>query len=75
MFIITISNGCFSDINTKTTFSYRIIIVAFLENATIEYSLESVRSYSSTLVQARNLILSMYVHLILIYKIDECRHA
>ena len=32
-------------------------------------TIQSVRSYSSTLVQARNLILSMYVHLILIYKI------
>ena len=91
------------------------IIVAFLENATIGYSLESlcvcvcvcvflhefdielhrikvkvtvgvqkfspfttiqtVRSYSSTLVQARNLILSIYLHLILIYKIYVCRHA
>ena len=119
--------------------SYNIIIVAFLENATIVYSLESVcvclcvcvflhdnsrrnrsrntkseyvvvyenssdefdfelrrikvkvtvgaqkfspfttiqtvRFYSSTLVQARNLILSMYLHLILIYKIYECCHA
>ena len=38
-------------------------------------TIQTVRSYSSTLVQARNLILSMYVHLILIYKIYECRHA
>ena len=36
---------------------------------------QTVRSYSSTLVQARNLILSMYLHLILIYKIYKCRHA
>ena len=122
-------------------YSIRIIIVAFLENATIGYSLESlcvcvcvcvcvflhdnskrnrsrntkseyvvvyenssdefdielhrikvkvtvgvqkfspfttiqtVRSYSSTLVQARNLIINIYLHLILIYKIYECRHA
>ena len=34
-----------------------------------------VRSYSSTLAQSRNLILSVYLHLILIYKIYECRHA
>ena len=34
-----------------------------------------VRPYISTLVQARDLILSMYVHLILVYKIYECRHA
>ena len=52
------------------------IIVAFLENATIGFTtIQTVRSYSSTLVQARNLILSIYLHLILIYKIYECRHA
>ena len=38
-------------------------------------TIQNVRSYSSTLVQARNLILSIYLHLILIYKINECRHA
>ena len=38
-------------------------------------TIQTVRSYSSTLVQARNIILSMYLHLILIYKIYECRHA
>ena len=38
-------------------------------------TIQTVRSYSSTLVQARNLILSMYLHLIRIYKINECRHA
>ena len=38
-------------------------------------TIQTVRSYSSTLVQARNLILSMFLHLILIYKINECRHA
>ena len=32
-------------------------------------TIQTVRSYSSTLVQARNLILSIYLHLILIYKI------
>ena len=31
------------------------------------------RCYNSTLAQARKLILSMYVHLILIYKIYEYR--
>ena len=30
-------------------------------------TIQTVRSYSSTLVQVRNLILSMYLHLILIY--------
>ena len=38
-------------------------------------TIQTIRSYSSTLVQARNLILSIYLHLILIYKIYECRHA
>ena len=38
-------------------------------------TIQTVRSYSSILVQARNLILSMYVHLVKIYKIYECRHA
>ena len=38
-------------------------------------TIQIVRSYSSTLVQARNFILSMYIHLILIYKNYECRHA
>ena len=38
-------------------------------------TIQTVRCYSSTLVQARNLILSIYLHLTLIYKINECRHA
>ena len=38
-------------------------------------TIQTVRSYSSSLVQARNLILSIYLHLILIYKINECCHA
>ena len=38
-------------------------------------TIQTVRYYSSILVQARNLILSMYVHLVQIYKIYECRHA
>ena len=38
-------------------------------------TIQIVRSYNSTLVQARKLILSMYVHLILIYKIYECHYA
>ena len=38
-------------------------------------TIQTVRSYISTLVQARNLILSMYAYLILIYNIYECRHA
>ena len=38
-------------------------------------TIQTVRTYSSILVQARNLILSIYFHLILIYKINECRHV
>ena len=38
-------------------------------------TIQTVRFYSSTLVQARNLILSIYLHLILIYRINEFRHA
>ena len=38
-------------------------------------TIQNVRSYSSTLAQARNLSLSMYLHMILIYKIYKCRHA
>ena len=38
-------------------------------------TIQTVRSYCSSLIQARNIILSMYVHLVLIYKIYECRHA
>ena len=38
-------------------------------------TIQTVRSYSSTLVQARNLILSICLHLILIYKIYECHLA
>ena len=34
-------------------------------------TIQTVRSYNSTLVQARKLMLSMYVHLIVIYKIYE----
>ena len=34
-----------------------------------------VRSYNSTFEQARKPILSMYVHLIVIYKIYEYHHA
>ena len=38
-------------------------------------TIQTVKSYNSTLVQARKLTLSVYVHLILIYKIYEYRHA
>ena len=38
-------------------------------------TIQTVRSSISTLVQARNLILSLYVHLIIIYKSYEYRQA
>ena len=38
-------------------------------------TIQSVMFYNPTLAQAKKLILSMYVHLILIYKIDKYRHA
>ena len=38
-------------------------------------TIQTVRFHNSTLVQAGRLILSMYVHLIVIYKIYEYRHA
>ena len=38
-------------------------------------TIQTVRSYNSTLVQARKLMLSKYVHLIVIYKIYEYRQA
>ena len=38
-------------------------------------TIQTVRSSNSTLVQARKLILSKYVNMIVIYKIYEYRHA
>ena len=38
-------------------------------------AMQTVRSYNLTLVQARKLILRIYVQLILIYKIYEYRHV
>ena len=38
-------------------------------------TIQTVRSYNSTLVQDRKLILSVYGHLILIYNIYEYRHT
>ena len=37
--------------------------------------IQTARYYNSSLAQARKLILSMYVHLILIHTIYEYRHA
>ena len=38
-------------------------------------AIQTVRSHNSTLVQARKLILSMYVYLILIYRFYKNPHA
>ena len=38
-------------------------------------TIQTVRSYNSTLLQATKLILSLYVHMILIYKVYENSHA
>ena len=50
-------------------------VTARLQNLSPFTTIQTVRSHNSTLVQARKLILSMYVHLILIYKLYEYRHA
>ena len=47
----------------------KVKVTVGVQNFSPFTTIQTVRSYSSTLVQARNLILSMYVHLILIYKI------
>ena len=46
-----------------------------LQNVFLFSSIQSTRSYNSTLVRARKLILSIYVHRIILYKIHEYRHA
>ena len=38
-------------------------------------TIQTIRSYNSTLVEASKLILNMYVHPITIHNTDECRHA
>ena len=47
--------------------------------ATLKYfpfaAIQSFRSHNSNLVQARKLILSVYVYLIIIYKFDKYCHA
>ena len=48
---------------------YRIKVKVGVQTFSPFTTIQTVRSYSSTLVQARNLILSIYLHLILIYKI------
>ena len=53
----------------------KVKVTARLRNFSPFTAIQTLRSHNSTLVEARKLILSMYVHLILIYKIYEYRHA
>ena len=53
----------------------KVKVTVGLEKFSPFTTIQTVRSYSLTLVQARKLILSMYIHLIQIYKIYEYRHA
>ena len=53
----------------------KVKVTVPLRNFSPFTAIQTVRSHDSTLVEARKLILSMYVHLILKYKIYEYRHA
>ena len=53
----------------------KIKVTVGVQNFSQFTTIQGVMYCSSTLVQASNLILSIYLHLILIYKIYECRHA
>ena len=54
---------------------HQIKVTVGLQKCSLFTTIQTVRSYNSTLVQARKLILSMHVHLIVIYKIYEYRQA
>ena len=49
----------------------KVKVTMRLQNLSPFTAIQTVRSHNSTLVQARKLILSMHVHLILIYKVYE----
>ena len=53
----------------------KVKVTARLQNCSPLTTIQIVRSHNSTFVQTGRLILSMYVHLILIYKINECHRA
>ena len=53
----------------------KVKVTVGVQNFSPFTTIQTVRSYNSTLVQDRKLILSVYVHLILIYKIYEYRHT
>ena len=52
----------------------KVKVTAGLQKFLSFTTIQIVRSYNSTLLQTSKLILSMYVHLILIYKIYEYPH-
>ena len=53
----------------------KVKVTVSVQNFSPFTTIQTVRSYDSTLVQDRKLILIVYVHLILIYKIYEHRHT
>ena len=53
----------------------KVKVTVGLEKFSPFTTIQTVRSYNSTLLEARKLILSIYVHLIVIYNIYEYRHA
>ena len=52
----------------------KVKVTARLRNFSQFTTIKTVRFHNLTLIQAGRLIFSMYVHLILIYKIYEYRH-
>ena len=54
---------------------FKVMVTAQLSNFSPFTAIHTVRSHNSTLVQARKLILSVYVYLIIIYKFYKYRHA
>ena len=53
----------------------KVKVTVDIQNCPHWKTVQTVRPYISSLVEARNLILSMYVHLVLIYQIYECHHV
>ena len=53
----------------------KVKVTVGIQNVSPFTTIQTVRSYNSTLVQDRKLILSVYVHMILINKIYEYCHT
>ena len=53
----------------------KVKVTVGVQNFSPFTTIQTVRSYNSTLEQDSKLILSVYVHLILIYEIYEYRHT